>query len=279
VSHPAEMINNLIATTLETFGAVSAFVLFAAVVISAIYYISRYQQAYEKTFFNEMDGLGFVLTSTNEPSGCLGIKSDPSFEPLKSTLEGFGAQALVSIGTLSITTQFARIRPGNKCYLFEVKKVVSSGKSTSVTYHGYAVFELPLLLPTLTIRSETGLDKMASWLGIQDIQFESEEFNQKYNIKSSDDKLAHAVIDPQMIEFLMSQAGVNTQLFSHFMLFEFSKSDWPKIDQGLGHFVHNFIEKVPDYIKKERSFTSQSVLLVPNEFAHQAKLLQLNKTK
>jgi len=92
------------------------------------------------------------------------------------------------------------------CGDYTYKVTTSNGKTTTTrTYwFSYLILKLPFgETPSLTIRRENLLDKLAGAVGFDDIDFESEEFSRKFFVKSSDKKFAYDVISPAMMEFLL----------------------------------------------------------------------------
>jgi hypothetical protein len=80
------------------------------------------------------------------------------------------------------------------------------GKQTTTHTHrfSYAIIETPHLgAPDLSIRREGLFDRFAGFLGFDDIDFESNEFSERFHVKSSNKRFAYAVIDPRMMEFLL----------------------------------------------------------------------------
>jgi hypothetical protein len=61
----------------------------------------------------------------------------------------------------------------------------------------------------LTIENENVLTRLADALSFHDIQFESEDFNRMFNVKSPDKKFANDFIDARMMQFLL-QTGKGT---------------------------------------------------------------------
>jgi hypothetical protein len=55
----------------------------------------------------------------------------------------------------------------------------------------------------LTIDHENLFTRLADALSFHDIEFESQEFNRKYNVKCSDKKFANDFVDARMIAWLM----------------------------------------------------------------------------
>jgi hypothetical protein len=91
----------------------------------------------------------------------------------------------------------------------------SNGNSSTSTetyeethQHAYLVIELGAAFPMLSIRPEHWGDKVAGFLGFDDINFESEQFSGRYFVKSADKQFAYAVIHPQMMEWLMDKRFV-----------------------------------------------------------------------
>jgi hypothetical protein len=82
-----------------------------------------------------------------------------------------------------------------------------SGKNRSTQTHrlSYLIVETPHLgAPDLAIRREGMFDRFASFMGFDDIDFESVEFSERFHVKSSNKRFAYAVIEPRMMEFLLA---------------------------------------------------------------------------
>jgi len=90
---------------------------------------------------------------------------------------------------------------------FTYKVTTSTGKSTSTqTYRfSYLILHMPWSgVPDLLIRREGMFDKIAGALGFDDIDFESAQFSRRFHVSSPDKRFAYDVIDPRMMEFLMT---------------------------------------------------------------------------
>lgn len=80
------------------------------------------------------------------------------------------------------------------------------GKRTHTHTHrlSYLLVELPYVTtPELIIRKENFFDRIAEFIGFDDIDFESAEFSRQFIVKSPDKRFAYDVIHPQMMEFLL----------------------------------------------------------------------------
>lgn len=92
---------------------------------------------------------------------------------------------------------------------FRYKITSGSGKSRSTrTYiFSYLIVHPPWPAPTLLVRPEGFFDKVKGALGFDDIDFESEDFNRRFWVQSSDKRFAYDVLHPRMMEFLLAQLG------------------------------------------------------------------------
>lgn len=77
------------------------------------------------------------------------------------------------------------------------------------TYHRFSVVvcELGAWLPSVQIGHENMLTRLADHLGFDDIDFESEEFNRRFRVKSKDREFAFKLLDAPMISWLLHTAG------------------------------------------------------------------------
>jgi hypothetical protein len=75
----------------------------------------------------------------------------------------------------------------------------------SKTYYRFNCVLCPVdaACPELSIDHENLFSRIADHLSFHDIEFESEEFNRKYNVKCSEKKFANDFVDARMIEWLM----------------------------------------------------------------------------
>ncbi len=90
---------------------------------------------------------------------------------------------------------------------FTYKVTSHSGKSTRThTYRfSYLILHMPWSgVPDLLIRREGMFDKIAGVMGFDDIDFESAQFSRRFHVSSPDKRFAYDVIDPRMMEFLLS---------------------------------------------------------------------------
>jgi hypothetical protein len=72
-------------------------------------------------------------------------------------------------------------------------------------WNRYLVVELGGSFPQFAIRMEGVMDRIAGFVGFDDIDFESEEFSKRFHVKSENKQFAYALIHPQMMEWLQPQ--------------------------------------------------------------------------
>lgn len=80
-----------------------------------------------------------------------------------------------------------------------------TGDSKSSTRHRAHVMAvaLPAYLPTIELAPEGLGTRLARFVGAQDLDFESADFNQTYRVTSSDPQVAYAVVHPRLMERLL----------------------------------------------------------------------------
>ncbi|MCL3863176.1 hypothetical protein [Actinotalea sp. K2] len=92
---------------------------------------------------------------------------------------------------------------GRQAVSFTYRYTTGSGKNqTTVTHHVLAM-RLPAFLPTLELTPDGLGARLAKVLGGQDIQFESEDFNQAWRVVAPDNRFAHDVVHPRLMERLL----------------------------------------------------------------------------
>ncbi len=92
---------------------------------------------------------------------------------------------------------------GLKIWLFDYHYTVSSGKS-SATYRQSVMFvhSTDLGLPGFFMRPEQIIDKIGSWLGIRDINFEQHpDFSRQYYLKGPDEELIRSTFTEPILHF------------------------------------------------------------------------------
>ena len=80
-----------------------------------------------------------------------------------------------------------------------------SGDDRKTRTISYIAVRLPWNgLPRFMIRRELFLERLVSVLGIDDIDFESDEFSRRFAVTASDRRFAYDLLDPRMMEFMLA---------------------------------------------------------------------------
>lgn len=98
-------------------------------------------------------------------------------------------------------------------YSYETHSTDSKGNRTTTT-HRYAVcaLSLPAVLPRLELVPEGMLGRLGTMLGMQDIEFESEDFNRRYRVRCADPKFAYDALPPRTMEALLTRTALHLRL-------------------------------------------------------------------
>lgn len=136
--------------------------------------------------------------------------------------------------------------------MFDYKYVTGSGKNRQTHRHGIIVAQINLALPRVRIRPEGIFDKLASVVGFDDIDFESEEFSKRYYVSASDRKFAYDLIHPKMMEYLLVAPACDWQFGGRVIMM--TRSGRYGADQLLGvmNTIEGFVGLIPQYVRQDR---------------------------
>ncbi len=104
---------------------------------------------------------------------------------------------------------------------------------------------LPFSLPMLSIEGGWGGDK---------VRFESEEFNDRFTVRTSAPKFAYDVIHPRTMEWLMADPPPGFKIEGQVMQFSVSHHDTEQIG-ACADFAHAFFARVPSFVWKDLQIT------------------------
>jgi hypothetical protein len=173
------------------------FVAFAVLILVGAYY--AHQAAVRRT--QELGALaaarGWQFDPSDEPD------HDERFGHFGAFNKGHSRRAYNTLhGAIDIDGRPWPLQAGDYLY----KTTSHNGKHQSTQTHrlSYAIVETPHLgAPELCIRREGLLDRIAGFMGFDDIDFESNEFSERFHVKSANKRFAYAVLEPRMMQFLL----------------------------------------------------------------------------
>lgn len=89
-------------------------------------------------------------------------------------------------------------------YWYYTETTDSKGRrSRSYRRYSCALVEVPASFPHLELAREGLLTRLADHIGLEDIEFESPEFNRRYNVKAKERKFAYELLDARMLRWLV----------------------------------------------------------------------------
>lgn len=99
-----------------------------------------------------------------------------------------------------------------KLYAFDYHYTVGSGKNRQDHYFTMFMLVTKQAFSRMTITPENLFSKIEGAFDATNIKFESAEFSRAYSVHSEDRKFAYDVCNPQMIEFLLDNRGLNIEI-------------------------------------------------------------------
>lgn len=117
------------------------------------------------------------------------------------------------------------------------------------TYFNCAMARHNGLWPVIRVSKERMLDKVAQKMGLPDIELESEEFNRTFIVQCADRRFATTLLDPQMMEFILSTQGRLTfETKGRWLLVISPRLDNPADMVGLLGVADEFLKRIPPVI-------------------------------
>ncbi len=142
---------------------------------------------------------------------------------------------------------------GRDFLAFDYHYVTGSGKNRQVhTFSAVAVASLVPLKPLL-IRPEGFFDKVAEFLGADDIDFESAEFSRQFYVKSPDKKWAYDVLHAQAIEFLLAAPRFTIQFALMRVLVRSGKTFRVAEFEPASAVALGLLERLPRYLVEQQA--------------------------
>ena len=98
--------------------------------------------------------------------------------------------------------------------------------------------------------------------GGKKIRFESEEFNDRFTVRTNDPKFASDVIHPRTMEFLTAVDPPGFRVEGDVMRFQVDKHDTQLIG-FCADFAHEFFSRVPSFVWKDLQITPPAFRRMP----------------
>ena len=147
-------------------------------------------------------------------------------------------------------------------YHYETQSTDSKGNTE--THHHYfsaVILDGGMPLKPILIRPENMFDKVASFFGFEDINFESAEFSRRFHVKSPDRKWAYDLLHPRAMEFLLAAPAFSMEFDSRqAIVWRASMLSSLDLEQAVG-VIAGLLDRMPKYLVQEQ--TAPPVLLPP----------------
>jgi hypothetical protein len=133
-------------------------------------------------------------------------------------------------------------------YHYETYTHDKNGTHTEHHWFSFFILMLPASFPELTIRREGFFTKIAEVFGYQDINFESAEFSQTFNVRSPDKKFAYDICNAQMMEYLLANRDLSIEIENDALALAFtSRLSVEQIEFNLQRLIE-IRSRLPEYL-------------------------------
>jgi len=135
--------------------------------------------------------------------------------------------------------------------LFDYRFTTGNGKNKRTHRYGIAAAHVPVRFRPLRIRPEGIFDKLASFAGFDDINFESHEFSARYHVSCDDRQFAYQVIHPQAIEHLLRCPPLHWQMNGNVIVIHRSGAFKPDEIPRVVESAEGFVRMVPNFVRSD----------------------------
>jgi hypothetical protein len=131
--------------------------------------------------------------------------------------------------------------------VFEYQYTTGSGKNSTTHRITCALFATGMAAPHLVLDRQGMLRRLLGTLGIRDIQLESPPFNDRWHVSCDDERFAITLLDPTMMNWLMSVGGAGSIELEVIGDRGLAISKRLPIDEmpGLLDYTHEFARHIP----------------------------------
>jgi len=141
---------------------------------------------------------------------------------------------------------------GRAVVAFDYQYTTGSGKNQSTHHYQVAVLGLPIVAAGLRMRSEHLFDRVASWVGWDDIDFESDEFSRRYHVACEDRRFAYDIFHARLIEHLLACGSVpDLEMQGPLMVLFEGQGDAANVRRLLA-IGREIVASIPQYVLKAR---------------------------
>jgi len=136
--------------------------------------------------------------------------------------------------------------------LCDYQYTTGSGKNQTTHCFQAVLLAMPILAARLHVRQESVFDKIASWVGHDDINFESAEFSRRYHVKCDNPKFAYDIFHARLIEYLLACGDMPALEMNGVTLLLYDNQGKLENFQRLLTIGQEIIRSIPEYVLHER---------------------------
>jgi hypothetical protein len=137
-------------------------------------------------------------------------------------------------------------------YHYETHSTNSEGqRQTHHNYFSAVILDTEYRLRPLTVRAETFVDKIAGFVGFEDINFESAEFSREFYVKSPDRKWAYDMIQQSTMEFLLQSPRFAIEMHGRSVIASRGDTFSPATFEAAIAVIEGILERLPPGLQKE----------------------------
>ena len=153
---------------------------------------------------------------------------------------------------------------GRTVVAFDYRYTTGSGKNKHTHYFQVVVWLLPIQAPGLRLRPENLLDRVASWVGWDDIDFESDEFSRRYHVACEDRRFAYDIFHARLIDYLLRCGSVPSMEMNGVFLALYEPGlGGPERVERLLAIGRTVIDMIPGYVLRARGVEAAAGGSVP----------------
>ena len=138
---------------------------------------------------------------------------------------------------------------------YSYKETHGSGQDrrTETYTHTVVSVSLPSAKPTLQVGREGIGRKLLGFVGVRDLQLESEQFNETFHIKTDNDRFAYDILHPRMMEWMLADQRALSTTFrferGDLMTWDRGRIDLAKV-QWMLEYLCDVVDQVPSFVWK-----------------------------
>jgi len=217
-------------------------IIVAVIALSIVFAVLKHQKSEGRK--KELAGWAFSKGLNFSPARDAGINNRYSFKCLQRGENRYGYNIVEgNIGN----------RPACAFdYHYETHHTDSKGnRQTQHHYFSAVVVDANLPLKPLFIRNERLFDKLAEFIGFDDIDFESAEFSKKFYVKSPDKKWAYDVLHQATMEFMLSAPRFDIE-FGGRQVIAYRNNTFKAVEfEEALNLVNGILDRLPESLIRE----------------------------